>query len=239
MAGGRSEAAGLFGRLAYARAMWTKICGLTDPENAAEVCAVPGVAAVGLNFWKKSKRFVSQRAAVEVREAVPTRVEPVGLFVNETAKTVRYVCERLDLFSVQLHGTEPPSLVKELAPLRVIRAIRVPRGQVADAVNMTLEAIGAVGNLDAVLLDAASDRGLGGTGETLDWAEVGACDRSGWPRVILAGGLTPENAAEAVRLAKPDGVDAASGVESEPGVKDAGRVRGLVEAAGGPAAGRA
>ena len=211
--------------------MWTKICGLTDPENAAAVCEVPGVAAVGLNFFGKSKRFVARRQAFAVRAAIPQRVEPVGLFVNESAHTIRYVCEKLDLFTAQLHGTEPPSLVKELAPLRVIRAIRVPNGRIADAVNMTLEAIGPVDNLDAILLDAASERGLGGTGQTIDWAEVGRCDRGGWPRLILAGGLTPENVAEAVRQARPDGVDVASGVEDSPGSKDVAAVRAFVEAA--------
>lgn len=213
--------------------MWTKICGLTDPANAAAVCKIEGVTAVGLNFFEKSKRYVRGRRAVDVRKAIPSRVQTVGLFVNATPLTIRYVCERLRIETVQLHGTEPPSLVKELSPLKVIRAIRVPNGRIADAVGMTLEAIGEAENLDAVLLDAASEKGLGGTGERIDWAELAACDRSGWPRVILAGGLTPGNVAEAVAVARPNGVDAASGVELEPGLKDADAVRQFVRQAAG------
>ena len=213
--------------------MWTKICGLTDPANAAAVCKIDGVSAVGLNFFEKSKRYIRGRRAVDVRKAIPSRVQPIGLFVNASPLTIRYVCERLKFDTVQLHGTEPPSLVRELAPLKVIRAIRVPKGRIADAVGMTLEAVGEADNLDAILLDAVSEKGLGGTGERIEWAELAACDRTAWPRVILAGGLTPGNVAEAVAVAKPDGVDVASGVELEPGVKDADAVRRFVREAAG------
>ena len=213
--------------------MWVKICGVTDPANAKAVAATPGVSAVGLNFFAKSPRFISRKQAVEVRRAVGRTAVPVGLFVNESVTTIRYVCERLQIDTVQLHGSEPAETVRDLSPLRVIRVIRVPNGRIAEAVGLTLDSVGDAENLEAILLDAASETALGGTGRRLDWDELARCERATWPRMILAGGLRPENVAEAVATVRPDGVDAASGVESTVGVKAIDAVRRFAAAASG------
>lgn len=209
--------------------MWTKVCGVIDADNAAAV-ADCGVDAIGLNFFRRSKRFIGDQAR-SVRDAIGSDAAAIGLFVNETATTIQYACERFSLDAVQLHGDEPASLVAELAPIPVYRAVRVPNGQIAKTVRDVLDGIGDVENLAGVLLDAHSTAGLGGTGESIDWHEVGGLSRENWPPLVLAGGLTPTNVAEAVTTAHPWGVDVASGVESSPGFKDVEAVRTFVTAA--------
>jgi phosphoribosylanthranilate isomerase len=149
-------------------------------------------------------------------------VEAVGVFVNWPPLVVDALARALRLGSVQLHGAETPGEVDELIrKQRVIKAVSVKRG-------FRLSSLARYSAADAILLDGFS-RGLhGGTGRTLDWKLARAARR--YVRIILAGGLTPENVAEAIRTARPYAVDVASGVEARPGRKDPARLRALFAA---------
>lgn len=209
--------------------MWIKVCGCIDPQNAAEVSAC-GIDAVGINFYRQSKRFVADRGA-EVRDALRPEVEAIGLFVDETVDNIIETYDRLGLDAIQLHGHEPLDIVAALAPRPVFRAIRVSNGAIATSIQTVVDAIGDQPNLAGILVDAASSKGLGGTGESIDWRELATAKSPTWPRLILAGGLSPANVGEAIDVAKPDGVDVASGVESKPGWKDIDLVQQFVNAA--------
>lgn len=202
-----------------------KICGITRVEDA-EQAAADGADLLGLNFWPGSKRRVTPESAaplvVAARTMSPT-VQLVGLFVDQSEGEITGIASAVGLDIVQLHGDEPPSLVAALATrgLQVWKAHAVTRPEDIDG----LPAWPA----DAHLLDAPSP-GRGGSGKTFDWALAEAAVAAGH-RVVLAGGLTPDNVAEAVARVRPYAVDVASGVESSPGVKDAAKVRAFVAAA--------
>ena len=199
-----------------------KICGITRPEDAVAAAEV-GADAIGLVFYPKSRRGVSPEQAEAILAALPPFVTPVALFVNEEVERIRAICQGLGVRTVQLHGDEPPDVARELAPLAVIKAFRV--GSPDDL--KALEGYPA----SAYLLDACVEGKYGGTGRSFDWRLAAAARRHG--RIIVAGGLTPENVAEAVRVARPYGVDASSGVESAPGVKDRAKMAAFVAAARG------
>jgi phosphoribosylanthranilate isomerase len=207
-----------------------KICGVTRPEDAQAI-AEAGADAVGLNFYPSSPRFVSDERATEIIAALPAGVAKVGVFVNLDAGSIRDKVQLLGLDWVQLHGDEPPEFIAELPGLAVIRAVRLQ-----DRVSVVLPTTkGKLVRLpNAVLIDAYSASGYGGTGKTVAWEHIPEARRrlAGLP-VILAGGLTPDNVAEAIRIAGPDGVDVASGVESSPGIKDPVKVSRFVAAARG------
>jgi phosphoribosylanthranilate isomerase len=204
-----------------------KICGVTRPEDAAGI-AEAGADAIGLNFYAASPRFVSDDLAAEIIAALPAPVAKIGVFVNADAAAIREKVQRLGLDWVQLHGDEPPEFLAELPGLAVIRAVRL-----SDWARAVLPA--AEGKLvrlpKAVLIDAFSASAYGGTGMTVAWDAIPEARRrlAGLP-VILAGGLTPKNVAEAIQAARPDSVDVASGVESSPGVKDLAMVKDFVAA---------
>lgn len=196
-----------------------KICGITRPEDVL-AAADAGADAIGLVFAESPRRVTPEQAAAILR-VLPPFVTPVALFVNEPAARIREVCASLAVRTVQLHGEEPPAVAQALADLCVIKAFRI--GSRAD-----LDA--AVGYpAAAYLFDARSPGRRGGTATSFDWQLLR--DRA-WDRpILLAGGLTPENVAEAVRQVRPYGVDTSSGVESAPGRKDAARMRAFVAAA--------
>ncbi|MGQ0633390.1 MAG: phosphoribosylanthranilate isomerase [Planctomycetaceae bacterium] len=210
--------------------MWIKICGIRDVETALAV-AKCGVQAIGLNFYERSPRVVALDVAARIVTQLPTTVDPVGLFVNQSAADVRRIAGRCGLRTVQLHGDEPPEVVAELAELRVIRAFRVG-GEGLSAVAEYLETCRELGSLPwACLLDARVEGTYGGTGKTAPWEAIRRDYRAGhWPSLILAGGLTPENVAAAVRCVRPWGVDVAGGVEKAVACKDAARVQQFVAA---------
>ena len=199
--------------------MKIKICGITDIEDALHA-AECGADGLGFVFYDKSPRFVSPEGARGIIEALPPFVTPVGLFVNEEPKKVREIAAFCGLGVVQLHGDEVPQECS-LPPLRTIKALRV-RGE---------ETLGDLSSwpVSALLLDAWVPDAYGGTGRRFDWpSAVGAAREH---RIVLAGGLTPENVAEAVRTVRPYGVDVSSGVESAPGRKDRGKVAAFIRAA--------
>jgi phosphoribosylanthranilate isomerase len=200
-----------------------KICGVTRPEDAALAAAL-GVDYVGLNFWPGSKRFVSVDEARDIVAAMP-RPGParVGVFVNAAPEDVEHVALAVGLDLVQLHGDEEPESCAALS-VPWMRALRVSGP--AD-----LDAIALYPGAQAILLDAPS-AGYGGSGQRVDWRLAAAARERGKP-IFLAGGLTPENVAEAVAAVRPYAVDVAGGVERAPGVKDGERMRRFVEEARG------
>lgn len=202
------------------RALWVKICGIRDVETARRVAEL-GADAIGLNFYNGSPRCVADVAsAAEIVATLPETTVAVGVFVNYSAAEIHEVCGRTGLHLVQLHGDEPDSMLDDLVGLRVIRAVRV-------SANLTSEMSAHVERLRALssapeswLLDARVASAYGGTGHALDWDLLTPAKRDGWLPLILAGGLTPDNIRQAIRIVRPFGVDVASGVESAPGVKD-------------------
>jgi len=221
-----------------------KICGLTTPDDARLVASA-GADAIGLNFVSGSPRALNVEKARAVAAAVPAGVLKVGVFAGATAAGIRGVVAAVGLDAVQLHGhlhgerpaVDPPSLCAELAGLKLIRAVRMEAGSdPLDAARRWLADAAALGAApDAVIIDAAvlreTDAGrLGGTGATVDWEALAGSRPLGLP-TALAGGLTPENVAWAIRVSKTAAVDTASGVESGPGRKDPEKVRAFVAAA--------
>ncbi len=198
-----------------------KICGITTWDDA-RLSVDLGASALGFNFYPASPRAISPADAWSIIRRLPPFVEAVGVFVNWPPLVVDAMARALGLGSVQLHGAESPGEVRELArKRRVIKAVQVRPGFRAASLNRYRVA-------DAVLLDGFA-RGLhGGTGRTVDWKLAHAAGRHA--RIILAGGLTPENVAEAIRVAQPYAVDVASGVEARPGRKDAAKLRALFAA---------
>ena len=198
-----------------------KICGITTWDDA-RICVDLGASALGFNFYPSSPRAISPADAWNIIRRLPPFVEAVGVFVNWPPLVVDALARALRLGSVQLHGEESPKEVAELArSRRVIKAVQVGRG-------FRVAALSRYRCADGLLLDGFA-RGLhGGTGRTLDWNLARSARRYG--RIILAGGLTPDNIAEAIRVARPYAVDVASGVEARAGRKDPARLRALFAA---------
>jgi phosphoribosylanthranilate isomerase len=184
-----------------------KICGITRLEDAL-AAARAGADALGFNFWPKSKRYVDPRTAAEIIALLPPFVATVGVFVDPTREEAVQAAERSGVQWLQLHGDESPELCASL-PLPVLKAIRVRHRASLDL----LDAYDVAG----FLLDTDTP-GYGGSGATFDWAL--AAEAALRAPIVLAGGLRPENVADAVRQVSPWAVDVASGVESAPGVKD-------------------
>ena len=195
----------------------TKICGVTTASDA-EMLGGVGVDAVGLNFYERSRRYVDPHLAGQIVAQLPITVKRVGVFVNASVDTIRQTIAAVGLDAVQLHGDEPPEYLGLLNDITVIRAFRCDGS--LEPVRGYLER--GPRAPDAVLVDAYDPHEYGGTGKSLHWPDVAEADRYvGQIPVILAGGLTPENVAQAIQDARPFGVDVASGVECSPGVKDA------------------
>jgi phosphoribosylanthranilate isomerase len=210
-----------------------KICGITNVEDALAAVDA-GAEAIGLNFFRGSRRCIGAEEARRITEAVAGRTACIGVFVNDRAETIRAVCAEAGLKLVQLHGDEPPEFLKQLySGLQVIRARRLGAGGLPAVAADVAECRAACGFAPyAVLIDASVAGAFGGTGCTADWQRmVGFRQWVGEPPLILAGGLTPDNVAEAIRIVEPHAVDVASGVESSPGKKDRSKMRDFVAAA--------
>lgn len=196
-----------------------KICGITRlPDALAAVEA--GADALGFMFFEGSKRTIAPAAAVKIIRALPPFVAKVGVFVNASAETVRATVAECGLDTLQFHGEETPEFCHQFAPLKVVKAFRI---QNAESLKPLPDYA-----VDAWLLDSYVAGQRGGTGEKFNWDLACQAKELGRP-VVLAGGLTPENVADAVQQVWPFGVDVSSGVESAPGQKDAGLVRRFVE----------
>jgi phosphoribosylanthranilate isomerase len=198
-----------------------KICGITTWEDA-RLSVDLGASALGFNFYPPSPRAIAPANAWSIIRRLPPFVGVVGVFVDWPPMVVDALARALRLQAVQLHGRESPEEVAELARRHpVLKAVRVRRGFRPRSLLRYRQAEG-------FLLDGFAPGLHGGTGRTLDWTMARAARRYG--RIILAGGLTPENVAQAVRAAEPYAVDVASGVESRPGRKDPARLRALFAA---------
>jgi phosphoribosylanthranilate isomerase len=203
-----------------------KICGLTTPEDV-RAAVDAGADALGFNFHPPSPRYVDPHRALPLLRAVPPFLDAVGVFVERPFRQVCALAYQLGLRSVQWVGERPP--VESTAPFPLVAAFRVRDAADLAAVSAHLDRCRAAGCPPAaVLIDAHVPGQYGGTGRTAPWELLAGWD-PGVP-LIVAGGLTPANVAEAVRAVRPYGVDVASGVESEPGRKDADKVQRFVDA---------
>jgi len=197
-----------------------KICGITGLDNA-RLAAELGAAALGFNFFPPSPRYILPAAAAAIIRQLPPLVTAVGVFADETeAGHVANVAHDARVNSVQLHGPRFPMTLDALQAYPVIRAVTVREPKdLEELLGMTASAF---------LLDNFDPKLIGGTGKTIDWALAREAKRYG--PVILAGGLTPANVAQAIRDVRPYAVDVASGVESAPGKKDPEKLRAFFAA---------
>lgn len=196
-----------------------KICGITRGEDA-QLAVELGAAALGFNFYLPSPRYISPAAARAMVAKLPPLITAVGIFANESdAGHVAGVAASARVTAVQLHGPPFPPLDEPLAGFTRIRAVAVRDGFQPEALREL--------RADAFLLDTFHPELPGGTGKSFNWALAREANRFG--TIILAGGLTPENVGQAIREVRPFAVDVAGGVESAPGVKDAGKLRAFFE----------
>ena len=218
---------------------WIKICGTTNLEDAL-VAVDAGVDAVGFVFYEKSPRSVDVESAREIVEKLPAGVEKVGVFVNEAAERISSIADAVKLTAVQFHGDEYENPAKWIIDQNVFHGRKiflcVPANWVALMWRKKGKAIGSFmslpDKLGAIVVDSGTREERGGTGKPFDWGEaqmwVSLMNKL-FP-VAIAGGLTPGNVGEAIRVLKPWGVDVASGVEARPGKKDPAKVRAFVNA---------
>jgi phosphoribosylanthranilate isomerase len=198
-----------------------KVCGLTRVDEAV-ACAQAGAAAIGCVFYAKSPRCVTTPTARAIRRALPPEVACVGVFVDEPFESIMAIAAHTGFTAVQLHGSESPEAVGRLRceGLFVIKALfadRMPR----------LEE-GAQYSPSAFLVECGRGPLPGGNAQDWDWSRAGPF--ADLHPLILAGGLTPENAAQAVRAALPDAVDVSSGVEAGPGRKEIRKIEQFIAA---------
>ncbi|TAL22484.1 MAG: phosphoribosylanthranilate isomerase [Nitrospirae bacterium] len=197
-----------------------KICGTTNLEDA--LAAVDyGADALGFVFFKKSPRYISPAKAKAIIKKLPPFISTVGVFVNEDKIIVEKIADQTGINTIQLHGDEPPKTCKLSRP--VIKAIRVE----------SLENLAVLSNykdkVSAFLLDTYTTEEYGGTGKIFNWDIAVEAKQLG--RVILAGGLTPENIEQAIRRVHPYAVDVSSGVEAVKGKKDHLKMKLFIERA--------
>jgi phosphoribosylanthranilate isomerase len=193
-----------------------KICGMTQLKDAA-FAVEHGADAVGFIFYKKSPRSVTMKTVRNIILKLPPLVDTVGVFVNESVDRVNKIANYCGLDLVQLHGEESPAFCKKIQR-RVIKAFRVKDLQSVKQLEKF--------HVSGYLLDTFSDNLHGGTGKTFDWNLALPAKKIG--PVILAGGLTARNILQAIRQARPYGVDVCSGVEKLPGIKDPEKVRAFL-----------
>jgi phosphoribosylanthranilate isomerase len=194
-----------------------KVCGVTRLDDA-ELAAELGAWAVGLIFWPASPRRCDPATGAAIARALKRRVEVAGVFVNAPLDRVALLADTVGLTLVQLHGDEGPAYCGEVARRTGARVIKAARVRTA----ADLQALRTF-HTDFHLLDAGHGDARGGTGRTWDWSLAAGHDPVA--PVLLSGGLTPDNVAEAVAQVGPWGVDVASGVEAAPGIKDPERLR--------------
>ncbi len=214
--------------------LWIKICGNTRIEDAL-AAAEAGADAVGFVF-APSPRQAKIETVAAITPLLPSRVESIGVFVQTADDEIATIVDRCRLTGVQLHRDADPSQSESAHFLRArfgahLRILRVVHYGPHAAAQMA--AIAADGVTDAVLIDTRIGNIVGGTGVAFDWQQAAQSIFSGQekPRLIAAGGIKPENVAEAIMLLRPWGVDVASGVEARPGIKDHQRVRDFIRLA--------
>jgi phosphoribosylanthranilate isomerase len=199
-----------------------KVCGITNAEDASAAVEA-GADALGFIFYEHSPRYVVPAVASRIIAELPPLVLPVGVFVNEGMATVRSIMDTCGLAMAQLHGDESASYCRELSR-PAMKALRLKdRGSL-----LALAEYQGRGGVRGFVLDSFSEIAYGGTGQVTDWTLAAEVAKS--TPILLAGGLTPDNVAQAVRTVRPYGVDVSSGVESAPGKKEHAKLRAFVEA---------
>ena len=196
-----------------------KICGITNWRDARRAVDA-GADFLGFNFYAGSPRYITPAKARQIVRRLPGGIVSVGVFVNETEKNMLQIAQAVGLDRLQLHGDESASSVKRLGRwLPVIKAVRVRK-------SFRASQLARFRHASALLLDGFDARQWGGTGKSFDWrlAQRGR----GPTRLFLAGGITPENVAQAIRTARPYAVDVCSGVEAKPGKKDPRRLKAFM-----------
>ncbi len=210
---------------------WTKICGITNLEDALTAVDA-GADALGFVFYESSPRRIDPEAARKIVKELPEMIEKVGVFVNQTEESICALADAAGLTAVQLHGdNEDPhvaDLIAERRPhLKVVVGISMHHPKPEGWAMMWHPDV-----VHAFLVDSGNSSNYGGTGKTFDWQasqrSIEEIARLG--RVVVAGGLTPGNVTAAIRMLRPWGVDVASGVETRPGKKDREKVRAFVAA---------
>jgi phosphoribosylanthranilate isomerase len=196
-----------------------KICGITNRTDARRAVEA-GAQFLGFNFYRPSPRYIQPAAARRIIRRLPDGIATVGVFVNESEANMLAIAHRVGLDYLQLHGDERPEQVARLKrEIPVIKAVRVHD-------SFRPKQLDSFRRASAILLDGFDVRRHGGTGKTFNWNL--ARGSNGSRRIFLAGGLTPENVAEAIRVARPYAVDVCSGVEARPGKKDPARIVALM-----------
>jgi phosphoribosylanthranilate isomerase len=195
-----------------------KICGITNYEDAAAAMDM-GADILGFNFYSQSPRYIHPDKALQIIHQLPAFVDTAGVFVNSTLEETREIASTCQLDWAQLHGDETPEFCRWLAydSVKTMKAIRVKDASALREIESY--------NTDAVVLDAYDPARYGGTGMTFNWKML-VSDMT--RRIFIAGGITPENALDAVRLGVY-GIDVCSGIESEPGKKDHARMKQLFD----------
>jgi len=198
-----------------------KICGITNYDDAAHA-AILGADYLGFNFYELSPRHVDESEVKKFIGRFPNNVKKVGIFVNQNLDKVKKIVKALDLDLIQLHGDESPdycSKLKAETKKHIIKAFRI----------MEKEDFKKIKDYDAdyLMFDSSKEGMFGGTGKTFDWKIIKGVNKP----FFLSGGLNPKNVKEAIRIAKPYAVDAASGVEAAPRKKDYKKMGRFIEAA--------
>jgi len=196
--------------------LFIKVCGITNAEDASAAVKA-GVNALGFIFYQGSERYITPEAASEIVLKLPDHVSKVGVFVHEEKKEILRIARKVPLSAVQLLGPEGPDDLFGY-DMSIIKVFRVkPDFDVEVMKNYVV---------DAFLLDTHRQGAMGGTGESFDWNIALKARQYG--RIIVSGGLTPDNVDDAVRFVRPYGVDVSSGIESRPGKKDHDRMRNFI-----------
>jgi len=198
-----------------------KICGITNWTDARRAVAA-GADFLGFNFYPPSPRYIPPAKARRIARRLPQRTRIVGVFVNEPEANMLRIARVVGLDFLQLHGDETPEVVSRLRrSISVIKAVRVRK-------SFRPAQLARFKRATAVLLDGFELNRYGGTGKTFNWLVARHARPAG--RIFLAGGLTPENVAAAIRAVGPYAVDVCSGVEARPGKKDPRRIKAMMEA---------
>jgi len=196
-----------------------KICGVTRHEDAQQA-AYLGADAIGLVFYPHSPRLVTVEQACAIVRDLPPFVSRVALFVDAAPEEIHYVLERVPIDYLQFHGKEPPQFCAQFKQ-PFLKVLRMRSG--LDVIDYAADYSEAA----ALLLDTFQDGVPGGTGQTFDWTDVpGTLQKP----LLLAGGLTAANVADAIRTVRPYAVDVSGGVEASPGIKDAGKMAAFIQA---------
>ena len=210
---------------------WVKICGITNLDDAL-MAVEAGADALGFVFYEKSPRKIDVESVREIVNHLPPNIEKVGVFVNEPAAEILETVFRAGLTAAQLHGIESrkPEYIRALKTSADLKVFLVLPG--AENSGSLESSVSREPGIDAVFFDSGTSQLPGGTGKTFDWKTASSRIEaiSEKVKVVVAGGLNSNNAADAIRILKPWGVDVVSGVEARPGKKDPLKVRAFIDA---------